>query len=661
MDRRGRRVALLLAGAVGLTAAVVLLRQTQETGGTQENSAPLPTIAVLPTTVPRLADDGVVLPEPGERPGSVGQVQVRSGDRTLRLRWGQAVTGVTPSGAAGYDVRWGRPGALDNRMLVAASEVELRGLDNGERYDVEVRSVDGFGRHSEPTTGDGTPERREADPLRGALTGLYDNFSGDDAPNPQLWAVHRGGSRCLRAGAGTEQEDDRLVLDLRCGSSEGVLRARVPLRLDQGTVLGRVVVVTDGPIPGGALSIALVPGPVTSLGVGAGSRQPSTGPGVAVEDPALPPGTIRAVVTAEGAHITAGPGTPRTTSPAPTDELTPVLGSPGVTARWDLQLTTNGVTLRRDDELAASGDVVPGWTEATVLVGFSASPGDSARLHVDAIGFSGAASTPPNVVDLPGVLAGDVAAPPPSPDREHPRRPPLDAAPDAVSAQLQVTATETPVCLPGDLTADFGNGLVLPLAPPVPGAAPPTGPACPLAAELTPELLALLRDGTLTPPLVRSTSGAGVAVGGTLAVTYPPGLTVRRSPATDPPGPPPRGDRHRIAHLSAELRNAAGAELVQGSPVPRGRTVLQVTLDGLAGQRETGQLGGVAGLEVHLDRVLIAGLPTVGDGPAPAGVYRFGLSAARLSPGSHVLEVRVLGSESGARPRTFSLSFEVAG
>jgi hypothetical protein len=42
-----------------------------------------------------------------------------------------------------------------------------------------------------------------------------------------------------------------------------------------------------------------------------------------------------------------------------------------------------------------------------------------------------------------------------------------------------------------------------------------------------------------------------------------------------------------------------------------------------------------------------------------AGHYQFGLSASRLNPGSHVLQLRVLSSESGIRPRGLWLSFQV--
>ena len=654
MDRRGR-VALLLAGTVGLVGAVVLLRSTQS-GVPHERELPPPSIAVAPTTVVKFADPVVVLPEPGERPEAVGDVQSEVADRTLRLRWAQAVSGVTPRGATGFEVRWGRPGALDNVMLVAAPEVELRGLTNGERYDAEVRSVDAFGRRSAPVRGTGTPQPQPPDPDRATLTGLYDDFSTDTAPDPVRWAVQRVSRSCLRTGPGSGREDGRLVLDMRCGSAENELRARVPMHLSAGPVLGRLTVITDGPIPGGQLSIAVVPGPVTMLGVAAAGNLPRSEPGKAVEDPALPQGTIRAMVTADGAAITAAPGTPRTPAPAATAGLTPVLGAPGVTSRWDLQLATDGVTLRRDGDLVASGDVLPSWQEATVLVGFAAPPGDSARVHVDAIGFSGQPGSPPNVVDIGKVIAGDVSYPP---GAAGPSRGSFSAAPGAGSARLQVVAGPTDRCAENSMSADF-ESVTVPLHPAVPGGAPAGGPYCPYVAEFTAELMDRLRGGQLTTPVIRSAERAGLSVFGLLEVTYPPGVAVNRQPATDPPGAPPDGEQHRLAHLSAELRNAAGERLVEGDPVPRGRVVLAVSLDGLAGQRETGELAGIAGIEVRLDGKLIAGLPTTSDGPAAAGDYQFGLSASRLSAGSHVLELRVLGSQSGTRPRGLWLSFQVA-
>ena len=652
----------MLAGAVGLTAAVVLMRQTQESAPRDLDAAPPPTIAIAQTTVARFAEAGIVLPESGDGPDAVGELQATPGDRTLRLSWARSADGDVPRGASGYDVRWGRPGALDNAMLVAATEVELRGLTNGERYDVEVRSVDAYGKRSAPTGGSGTPEPTGDDPLRPLLTGLYDDFRGDNAPDPASWAVQRAGSNCLRAGPGTAQEDDRLVLDLRCGNSEAVLRARAPMRLDAGPTLGRVVVVTDGPVPRGEISITLAPGPVTALGVAAGANPPATEPGRAVEDAALPPGTIRAVVTANGARIVTGAGVRRTGAPA-AGELASVLGAPGVTARWELELTTTGVLLRRDGELAADADVVPDWRETTVMVGFTASPGDSARLHVDAIGFTGERTEPPTVVDTAGALAGETVRPMPGdqqPGGADPRRRVIDAAPTAESARLQVLAGPTASCAEGELVADF-NGPVVKLGAAVPGGLPPKGPYCPYVAQLSPELVGLLRDGVLTTPVIRSASRTGVSVTGVLSVTHPRGTPVERGPAAEPPGPPPTNERHRLAHLSAELRDAAGEELVAGEPVAKGRVVLDIELDGLAGQRETGQLGGIAGIEVRLDNKLVAGLPTVEDGAAAAGAYRFGLSVAELDAGSHVVEVRVFGVQAGARPRSLLLGFQVDG
>jgi hypothetical protein len=649
-----RRVALLLAGAAGLVGAVVLLRSTQS-GVPHERELPSPSIAVAPTTVARFEDPIVVLPEPGAPPGTVGDVRAEAADRTLRLRWAQAVSGAAPRGASAYEVRWGRPGALDNVMLVAAPEVELRGLTNGERYDAEVRSVDTFGQRSAPIRATGTPQPQPPDPDQATLTGLYDNFHADGAPDPSTWAVQRTGRSCLRVGPGRGQEDDRLVLELRCGSAESVLRARVPLRLTGGPVLGRIMVTTDGPIPGGQLSIAAVPGPVTALGVAAGANLPKAEPGRATEDPALPQGTIRAVITADGAMITAAPGVPRAPAPAVTTGLSPVLGAPGVTARWELQLATDGVTLRRDGDLVASGDALPSWQEATVLVGFAAPAGDSARVHVDAIGFSGEPSNPPTVVDIPGAVAGDGTYAPPAagPSRRY-----FGAAPQAQSVRLQVIIGPTAQCIENSLSADFET-VNLPLHTAVPGAAPPGGPYCPYVAELTPELMDRLRIGHLTTPIIRSSGSTGQSVYGTLEVTYPPDTLVTYRPATDPPGPPSDGERHRLAHLSAELRNAAGKRLVEGEPVPRGRAVLAVSLDGLAGQGETGELAGIAGIEIYLDKKLIAGLPTVADGPAAAGNYQFGLSTSKLDAGSHVLELQVLSSQSGTRPRGLWLSFQV--
>jgi hypothetical protein len=126
-----------------------------------------------------------------------------------------------------------------------------------------------------------------------------------------------------------------------------------------------------------------------------------------------------------------------------------------------------------------------------------------------------------------------------------------------------------------------------------------------------------------------------------------------------PPGPRPANDQNRLPELSAELRNAAGDALVSGVPVERGRLVIDITLDGLTGQRTTGQVGGAAGIQVLLDNALVAGLPTTRDGPAAGGSYQFGMSLNKLNPGDHIIEVRVYGTESGTRPRSTWINFHL--
>jgi hypothetical protein len=647
----------MLAGIVGVTLAVVLLRQTQESAPSGDGTPT--TYRPAPTTVEQRAEPGIVLPEAGEPPADVGTVQAYAGDGRLRVRWGPAISGAAPRGATGYDISWGPDGRLDRHLLVAAPELELRGLANGTRYDVEVRSIDAYGQRSPPVRGSAVPSTDQPNPWRQAFTGLYDDFRSGPVPDPDRWAVQRIGNNCLRAGPGQDEEAGRLVLELRCGSTVAVLRARIPLRLTGGAVLARIGLVTDGPVPGGQVAISLVPGPVAVLGVPPEASLRPAEPGHAVEDPNLPPGTIRTVIDADQAAVIAGPSVPRTPVSANRPASSTVLGSPGVTSRWELELASGGVTLRRDGQLTATGNVRPGWTEATVLFEFTAPAGEVARLHLDAIGFTGQTSAPPKIVDiLDAITIPRIYEPTdPGPDTRT-----LPAAPGQ-SARLHAVIGPVRDCGLAGIVADFGGPLV-PMDPVMPGATPAGGPYCPLAAALPDNLLDLLRRGVLHTPFLRSEESMLPVAGGFLEIGLAPGTAVDRarvggSAAVPAPGPRPTSDRHRLPQLSAELRDAAGGALVPGAPVERGRLVLDVALDGLAGQRTTGQVGGVAGIQVLLDNQIVAGLPTTHDGPAAGGSYRFGMSSNKLNTGGHVIEVRVYGTESGTRPRSHWINFQL--
>src|SRR5215207_8242100 len=247
---------MLLAGVIGVVLAVVVLRQTEQTAPSGRGNVPT-TFRPAPTTVQEQAEPGIVLPAAGEPPADAGTVQTDAGDGRLRLRWGRAVSGHSPDRAAGYQVSWGLQGRIDRHMLVAAPELELRGLSNGTRYDIEVRSIDAFGQRSAPVRGSGVPAPGKADPWGRAFTGLHDDFRGVTAPDPTRRAVQRIGSNCLRAGPGEGEEAGRFVLELHCGSSTAVLRSRIPLKLTGGDVRARIGLVTDAPIPGGQVSISL--------------------------------------------------------------------------------------------------------------------------------------------------------------------------------------------------------------------------------------------------------------------------------------------------------------------------------------------------------------------------------------------------------------------
>jgi hypothetical protein len=99
--------------------------------------------------------------------------------------------------------------------------------------------------------------------------------------------------------------------------------------------------------------------------------------------------------------------------------------------------------------------------------------------------------------------------------------------------------------------------------------------------------------------------------------------------------------------LSARVLDASGNLPAPGKPLPRGRAVLDITMDGLAGQRIAGQLAGLAGFEVWLDNVELVAVPTAVDGPGLAGDWQVAFSTDGESAGEHNIDIRAYGAQHG--------------
>ncbi|GAA4294551.1 hypothetical protein ACFQV2_40015 [Actinokineospora soli] len=87
--------------------------------------------------------------------------------------------------------------------------------------------------------------------------------------------------------------------------------------------------------------------------------------------------------------------------------------------------------------------------------------------------------------------------------------------------------------------------------------------------------------------------------------------------------------------------------------------MLELTLDGLGGQQLGGDLAGLAGVEVRLDRTRLAGIPTVVDGPGIGGSWRIAIDTTGLAPGRHTVEVRAVGVDARSAFAVSYTPFEV--
>ncbi|HEY0451655.1 fibronectin type III domain-containing protein [Actinophytocola sp.] len=641
-----KRLLAWLAGAVLLVTAVIVLRTT-ETDPSRTDAGP------QPVRVDRFASDTVVLPSPGDPPAAPDRIVVTPDTEQLRLSWADGLTGGTaPEGVVGYEVRWHRDGGPVASRLVAAPDVQLDGLRNGRRYRVEVRGIDRFGQRSAPAEVIGVPARADRPWLAG-LTGLYDDF-GDPASTRESsprsrW--HLSGFRgCV--GLGAARVGGRgLPVDLGCGADMAVLRAREPMRLTapEGTdgVLGRIAVRTDTVGPGGELTVDLVPGRADRVGVGVvrASRTDEV-------DPALPGGTIRVVVADNGVRVAAAPDV-RSTGRTTELHTAPRRGA-GVVHLFEVVLTTSGVRVYQDGLAVAARGVVPAWRAASVLLGLHGPDGRRSRVHVSAAGFSGPPVAAPGVVEA-SVNAGTqqvlgLAAQEPGIGIA---RTPLRSA---RSARLVATMTVTPELDPRGVVVQLGT-LRVPARPTVTAPARVQGATLTVVADVPAALLGPHGPDTLTPFVLRA---PGTSPQVSLLETY---LEITPTPSwaqTEPPSISRPELPDGLPVVGVVLGNAAGEPLDSTTVPRRGQLVLDVTLDAATAQWDTGAVAGVQGLQVRLDRALIAGVPTAADGPGVGGRYAVSIAVGRLAVGPHTIEVREYGTDGRERPFSALLNFVVS-
>lgn len=643
MDRRLLHKVALIGGALVVIGGAVVVLRNPDAGKSSEPAPPPP----AQTEVKSYADKAVLVPHPGERPKPPQRLDIRASSHRLVIGWGPARTdSPAPEGAVGYEVRWGR----DGRRLVVEPVIQLDGLDNDAPYRIEVRAVDAYGQRSDPAVGQGTPA---ADPPEAANFALLDRFDSPAAPDPARWKLV-GTGNCTKAAKGAGEDRDRLVITGQCGASdEGVaLRSRTPLRLTNGQngELGRVAVRTDRPGEDGELTIDLVPGPVDLIGRAPSGVLGADRPGLATVDASLPPGTIRVRISAWPHGVVGPDDDPATLVQVLVAPDYPMLGNTvalramprpelGVSVRWDVVLRTDGVYVERDGVLVGGGNVVPSFTEATPLIGFGGHGG--IRAFVDMIGIGGAPTSTPPLVPAPRVDFEREVAWPGSGE------PTSDTGRQLTGVQSgQFRATLVPQANLGEdsqFVVDIGGKQILARRA-VAGQPALTDVRLPIVADIPPEALKVNPATDAIPVIVRAAKEqnglATQVLTAELELTGDAGAPPSRSPDAPLARPNPA-----LAVPTAALHDAAGAPIPAMQEVPRGRMVLDVVLDPLTAQRNTGAVAGLAGFEISIDGRPLAGIPTVVNGPGIGGSYRIALDTNELSPGGHNIQVIAIPTE----------------
>jgi hypothetical protein len=639
-----RHVVAALAGLLLVGGAVGLLRFTSQS---QLTSTAPPTVPPPPTSLTNYAAEGVLVPTAGPPPSAPGHLVVTPGPHRLQVTWGSAVPGGhDPRGAVGYDVRWGSgPSKLTDERLVSEPAVEIDGLTDNAATTVSVSTVDAFGQRSAASTTSGRPR---------ADAGTYsflDDFHEAVVPDPRLWRISTQDA-CTNADRGSGAADQLLVTDT-CQGGQVTLRSRTPFRLGPATAageLGRFTIDTDAPGENGELDLDLVPGPVDLLDESAPGPPVAPSPNSAQDDPELPPGTIRVQInTASGpanasVQILVAPGMPRIA--VTTAHLAPVpLPLTGLSARWDIVFRTDGIQVLRNGVEVAAGNVVPTWTSATALIGFGGPIVGDLNAAINLIGFGGAATAAPPLLAPPDVQPHAVAL-----EMSNPAVPPargLSPVTGASGAQLRLTVLpvagtpQTPVSNGTGPPPTFEvevDGQRFPTQPAIPGTPLLSAVRYPLIAALPPNVL-VPQAGAIPVTVLTNMPTTGTTnfevLAGDLELTLAPGTkpTVPQPIAAAPPLP------GALATPTMTLLDAGGLPLPANQPLPAGRVVLSIALDGPGGERMNGQIAGLAGFDVWLDGTKLATVPTTSNGPGIAGEWQLALDTGTMPAGQHTIDM----------------------
>jgi hypothetical protein len=316
----------------------------------------------------------------------------------------------------------------------------------------------------------------------------------------------------------------------------------------------------------------------------------------------------------------------------------------------------------RDGVLVGSGNVVPAWRQATALAEFSGPSLDQQRDDVNMIGFGGAPTSAPALVAPPTIRLGafPVVEPGSAAKAVHSH----DTGPG--SALLRATVVVSPNTSSAPITL---HGVAPNFAIRLDGRTYATTPAVP-GTQLLPDVRyslvgrvpasALAGQSSLAAALVVDAPTGYQAqldlISADLDVT--PGSSAATGAAAAMPAIPAQPPE--LANLSAQMLDASGRATVNGQPLPRGRAVLQVAMDGVDTERTTGRLAGLAGFKVWLDGKVVAAVPTAVDGPGIDGSWDIAFATGDLPAGAHSIDIRAYGTTAGVMFAEAFASFQLA-
>lgn len=191
-------------------------------------------------------------------------------------------------------------------------------------------------------------------------------------------------------------------------------------------------------------------------------------------------------------------------------------------------------------------------------------------------------------------------------------------------------------------------GVLVPLRPALVGAPWRAGVAYPVVADLPAEAVRVTPSGKLAVTLVTALRVQATHVDLELSGSF-----TGSPPSTEKAAL--HGNELELARVNGTVLDASGQTVPEGAAVQPGRMVFDLVLEGRSGVA----LAGLAGFSLRVDDNRVAMVPTASGGPGIAGRYRFALNTGGLSPGPHIIEVRLFGTSGETRPTSAYIPFFV--